>query len=118
MSSKVDWEGTRRLTTVYQPHEDRLYVQQDSHQIEAEIAQRNAQMRQVEQSGKGPVRLMLTMSDQDLEQLTRKYPDLLTGSAARRRELAFRIARERPELVAMEFKPRLHPVTQAMRGKR
>lgn len=117
MNKRVDYEGTRRLTTVYQPHEGKLYVQHDSHEAEAEIYRRNEKLRQVEQTGKGPVRMVLSMSEQDMAELTRKYPALITGTAAKRRELWHKIARERPELVAMNFQPRLHPVAAAMRRR-
>lgn len=108
MSVKIDYEGTRRLKTVFQPSENKVYVQQDSEQIERDIYSRNKRARQADQTGKGPVRMHLQMSEQDYVQLCQQYPELHHGSTSVRRKLWQKIAKERPELVAMEFKPRLH----------
>ena len=115
MSKIIEREGTRKLTTVWQPHEEKLYVQHDSSEAEAQIYRRNARMRELEQTGKGPVRLALSMSEQDFEELAKQYPAIIRGRGAERRRAWERIAKERPELVAMEFKPRLHPVAQAIK---
>ena len=103
----VDQEGTRRLKTVFQPHEGRLYVQQDSHEFEKDLADQNARLRQAEQTGTGNVRLHLQMSEQDYEQLLQRHPVLRTGSTRQRRAIWEKIAKQRPDLVAMEFKQRL-----------
>lgn len=107
MKKKVDYEGTRRLTTAYQPHEGKMYVQQDSYEFEHHLANQNAKLRQVEQTGKGPVRLHLQMSEQDYAELLKKYPVLNTGTTEQRRVLWEQIAKSRPDLVAIEFKARM-----------
>jgi len=104
---KVDFEGTRQITTVSQPHENRLYVQQDSKEFEKRIYEQNSRLRNTDQTGTGSVRMHLQMSEQDLEQLVQKYPLLRTGNSRQRRALWMKIARQRPELVAMEFKKRV-----------
>ena len=104
---KIDFEGTRRLQTVFQPHENRMYVQQDSHQYEGLLAGLNARMRAMGQTGKGNVRLHLQMSEQEYNQLLAKYPILATGTTEQRRRAWERVAKKRPELVAMEFQPRV-----------
>jgi len=107
VSVKVDYEGTRRITTKFQPSEDRLYVEHDSSQFEKEVYERNRRARGAEQTGKGSVRLHLQMSEQDYAELCLKYPVLHHGNTRARRKAWERVAKLRPELVAMEFKPRL-----------
>ncbi len=103
----VDQDGTRRIQSVFQPHENRMYVRQDSEEFEKTLTAQNAKLRQVEHSGL--VRLHLQMSEQDYAELLAKYPLLLHGNTRQRRALWEKIAKERPDLVAAEFKPRLHP---------
>lgn len=109
---RVDHEGTRRLTTAIQPHENKLYVQQDSFEFEKLVADQNSALRGVEQTGKGTTRLHLQMSEQDYLELIRDFPLLRTGNTEQRRRLWQRVAKLRPHLVAMEFKPRIHAVTR------
>lgn len=105
----ISIEGTRRLITAFQPHENKIYVQQDSAAYEKKLAKVNSQLRQVEQRKNGTIRLHLQMSEQDYEQLLLKYPVLHHGRREQRRKAWERVAKKRPDLAAMEFKPRLFP---------
>lgn len=107
-ATHVDHEGTRRLITKFQPHEGKMYVQQDSHEYEKKLYDHNAKLRQLGQTGKGNVRLHLQMSEQDYVQLCQQYPLLHHGTSRQRRKLWMKIAKERPELVAIPFEKRLH----------
>ena len=106
---RVDKIGGIVQTTVFQKHEEKLYVHRNSEEHEKEIYSKNARARAYGQTGKGSVRLHLQMSEQDYTELCLKYPVLHHGNSRQRRKAWLQIAKKRPELVAMPFEKRFHP---------
>ena len=93
-------DGGVLLSTKYQPHEDRMYVHRKD-VSEPGIYEQNKRLRTADSSK--DVRLALVISQSDLTELAEQYP-IHSGNADERRRAWEQIARDKPHLVAKEFR--------------
>jgi hypothetical protein len=93
-------DGGVLLTTKFQAHEGKMYVHRKD-VSEPLIYEQNKRLR-AEDSNKD-VRLALVLSQSDLVELAAQYP-IHSGSADERRRAWEQIARDKPHLVAKEFR--------------